>query len=510
MSSVDAHEQDIVKQLSHFKRNLGKDPTDRKKTHKHTHIEKDKNHKNKKHKDNNSDRDGKDEKHKEKKHKHKNKKDDAQTVVKTTMPLVKLSMKQALNAKYHEIVNNPKKFPKESQWIAPSNASGVKYIGYLGSTGYADAAKGYIRSLVESGVYVCVEPVRYCDEKSSETLTEDDLVLAICLHNKHIKYDKVIIHSIPNEWKDFVKAERKTNPSVQIYGLTVWETDRVDPDWMNIINDLSLTGLIVPSRWNCQTFINTAKNLHLKKFPPVHICHHAITNRIRQPQSKTLSRTELYGSGINLALLCIGTWTCRKGIEESVRAYLAAFRGKTDVVLYLKTSDGAYNAENDERLKKRLKTICDQYSDVPKIILDTNLRSDDYIEDLTNNCDVYLSLCNSEGVGLGACQSALKGKIIVMTGYGGQVEYIKEACWVNYEMDLVQVPEKFVEWIHPPQQWGYPSIEHACKYLQEIYNNKPKYMEKASLNRPLIMSQFSYMARGHVFKEIFDTKKKKH
>lgn len=492
MSSVDAHEQDMVKQLSHFKRNLGKDPNGSKKTHKNTdHIEKNKKHKNKK--------------DKEKKRKHKK-----GERTPPTMSIVQSSMKQALNNKYHEIVNNPKKFSKESQWIAPANALGVKYIGYLGSTGYADAAKGYIRSLVESGTYVYVEPVRYCDEKSSETLTEDDLVLAICLHNKQIKYDQVIIHSIPNEWKDFVKTERKRNPSVQIYGLTVWETDRVDPDWMSVINDLSLTGLIVPSQWNCQTFINTAKNLQLKKFPPVHVCHHAITNRIRQSQSKSISRTELYGLGINLALLCIGTWTCRKGVEESIRAYLTAFTGKKDVVLYLKTSDGAYNTDNNERLKKRLKTICDQYSNAPKIILDTNLRSDDYIDDLTNNCDVYLSLCNSEGVGLGACQSALKGKIIVMTGYGGQIEYIKEACWVDYEMDLVRVPNKFVEWIHPPQQWGYPSIEHACKYLQEIYDNKPKYMEKASLNRPRIMSQFSYLARGQVLKEIFNTKKKKH
>ena len=137
----------------------------------------------------------------------------------------------------------------------------------MGSTGYADASKGYIHSLVESGVYVYVEAIRYCDEKASDVLTDDDIVLSVCLNNKQIRYDNVIIHSTPNEWKNLVKRERKDNPSVHIYGLTVWETDRIDTHWMELINECELTGLIVPSQWNCQTFIETAKKLHLLKFP---------------------------------------------------------------------------------------------------------------------------------------------------------------------------------------------------------------------------------------------------
>jgi hypothetical protein len=58
------------------------------------------------------------------------------------------TMKKALKTLYKNILKNPKKYTREHKWIAPENAKGIKYITYLGSTGYADASKGYIRSLV--------------------------------------------------------------------------------------------------------------------------------------------------------------------------------------------------------------------------------------------------------------------------------------------------------------------------------------------------------------------------
>lgn len=423
------------------------------------------------------------------------------------------SMKKGLKGQYMDIVNNPSKYPHAAKWIAAKKASGVKYICYLGSTGYADAAKGYIRSLVEIGLYVWVEPIRYCDQKSLDLLTLDDQVLAVCLHNKHIKYDHVIIHAIPNEWPPIIERERKYNPYVKIYGLTVWETDRVDSTWIKIIDSYQLNGLIVPSQWNRETFITTAQNLRVHSFPPVLVCHHAIIESSERntslssksvAQSKPLNRQTLYGPNAKLTLLCIGTWTCRKGIDESIHAYLTAFKGYQDVVMYLKTSDGPYTPENDQKLINRLNHIYHHYdqSTRPKIILDTQLRSDQYIDQLIQHSDVYLSLCNSEGVGLGACQSALKGKIIVMTGYGGQKEYIKEGNWIQYQMGTVKTPPNFAEWIHPPQQWAYPSIEHAVKVLRDIYQHPENYLNKAQQNRQFILDQFNYQSRGTCLKDL--------
>lgn len=88
-------------------------------------------------------------------------------------------MQLALSELYLQIAQKPHKYPIESQWIAPPKSRGIKYISFLGSTGYADAAKNYIRSLVELGIYVYFEPVRCFGGKSADLLTEDDLVLTI-------------------------------------------------------------------------------------------------------------------------------------------------------------------------------------------------------------------------------------------------------------------------------------------------------------------------------------------
>ena len=45
-----------------------------------------------------------------------------------------------------------------------------------------------------------------------------------------------------------------------------------------------------------------------------------------------------------------------------------------------------------------------------------------------------------------------------MTGYGGQTEYIQKACWIDFKLDIVQVPADFAEWVRPPQRWAYPNL----------------------------------------------------
>jgi glycosyltransferase involved in cell wall biosynthesis len=400
-------------------------------------------------------------------------------------------MQIALNTKFNEIASHPDRFIKESKWIAPKDSSvtGYKYMCYMGASGYSDAAKNYIRSLVEQGVYVALESIHYHNEKTAPLLTDDDNVLAVCLNNNHIQYHTVIMHSTPTEWRRIVPKERAKNPNVKIYGLTVWETDRVFGPWMQVIDNVQLDGLIVPSEWNRQIFELTAQKEGIASFPPISACHHMLTDA---PASAVpISRESLYGSGIRLAFLCIGTWGPRKGIMEAINAYLTAFAGRTDVSLYVKTSLGRFNDPNNEKIRQSIVKVVNQQRNPPKIIIDVTLRTDDYINDLMTHCDAFLSLCNSEGVGLGACCSALKGKIVVMTGYGGQSEYIQKGEWIDYKLGHVDVPNDFVEWIRPPQKWAYPSQDDAIAKLKAIDAGLDAHKQASLANRQFILDRFS-------------------
>jgi len=391
--------------------------------------------------------------------------------------------------RYKHIVDSIDQYPQENAWIRLSQEAkmGIKYVCYAGSTGYADASRGYVRSLYEVGVPVNIEVYQYYNGKTQ--LSVQDNVIAISLQNTHLDYDTVIIHTVPNTWSKIVEQERKHRPNCRIYGLTVWETDTVYPEWVDIIAKLDLTGLILPSEWNGHIF---SKNHHM---PPIYVCHHAIS--LCQNRSEGKLETVLYkGSPKTLKLLCIGTWTCRKGIDETVHAYLKTFTKHDDVILYLKTSDGKYSDKNSFELLKRLHHIVKQYPAPALIQLDTSLRSDDYMELLIDQSDVYISLCNSEGVGLGACYAASQGKIVVMTGYGGQREYIPVANWVDYKLGEVRVPPGFAHWIQPPQKWAYPDLEHAVKILRNIYKNRQEFAKSTPQNRKFIEEHFSYRAIG--------------
>ena len=420
-------------------------------------------------------------------------------------------MEQVLNAKYLEICQNPSQFPTESRWIAkPTLASnrGIKFCMFMGVSGYSNAGKNYVISLFDQGFYVYVQPVRYYLEKSPSLVTDADNVLAVAINNKDIKYDHVIIHAPPSRWTKIVMAERIKNSNVRIYGLTVWETDRVDDKWMDLVDRSGIDALIVPSNWNLDTFKRSSDRLSMKQFPPVFACHHVITDLPSNPNG--LSRAEFFGQDCALALLCIGTWSPRKGIDETVEACVTAFRDNSDVVLYLKTSIEEYSEQSAQIINEKLDEIkarCGVSDSCKlKIVLDTSMRSDEYIENLTNQCDVFVSLCNSEGVGLGACYAALKGKMIVMTGFGGQKEYIKESYWIDYKLEEVNVPPDFVHWIRPPQKWAYPEISHAVKLLREVYDlrGSETLALKSKENREFILKNFSTKAIGEKFQKIID------
>jgi glycosyltransferase involved in cell wall biosynthesis len=423
-------------------------------------------------------------------------------------------MEKALNDRFNHIKNNPTLFQNQHKWIADDTDKRIKYISYVGATGYADAAREYIRSINENGTKVVLQSAKTFDDKNDLILSDQDNVLAIAINNKNINYDVVIIHTIPTLWKEFIDVEKKINGNVKIYGLTVWETDLVDQKWIECIHDAQIDGLILPTQWNKDIFIQSGEKYNIT-LPKIHVVPHAICDssitdkRVTQTQMQT--RQTLYGKDANnkLTVLCIGTWTPRKGIEETVHAYIKAFENRKDVVLYLKTGIGKYNQKNTKLIQNNLIQITSQYKNIPKIILDTNVRSSKYIEELTQCSDVYLSLCNSEGVGLGACYSALQDKIIVMTGYGGQREYIQKAEWVDYTLDVVKVPEKFAEWIKPPQKWAYPNITHATQILKQIRDNKEHFIQKNKGNRNYILENLSYIKCGKLIIDIIESEKTK-
>ena len=120
--------------------------------------------------------------------------------------------------------------------------------------------------------------------------------------------------------------------------------------------------------------------------------------------------------------------TERKNPVSSLKAYWYAFQNNEDVALVLKTYRSDYSEQEKDAIRRtinRLKDIMpmDVY---PKISLIPNLLTDNEIHGLHSRGDCYVSTDRGEGFGLSGAAAGSFGKPIIVTGFGGALEYAKE------------------------------------------------------------------------------------
>jgi glycosyltransferase involved in cell wall biosynthesis len=87
--------------------------------------------------------------------------------------------------------------------------------------------------------------------------------------------------------------------------------------------------------------------------------------------------------------------------------------------------------------------------------------------------DCYVSLCRSEGWGLGAFDAAARGKPVIMTGYGGQTEFLSEDSAYRVDYRLVPVRAGFFQHSYTPDQnWAEPDLDHASRLFRHVFENR--------------------------------------
>ncbi len=99
----------------------------------------------------------------------------------------------------------------------------------------------------------------------------------------------------------------------------------------------------------------------------------------------------------------------------------------------------------------------------------TDVLSESQIRRLHLRGDCYVSLCRGEGWGIGAFDAAAHGNPVVMTAFGGQLDYLKRelAYLVNYELVPVINPQAPLSY-SPDQRWAEPDIQHGAQLLRHV------------------------------------------
>lgn len=315
-----------------------------------------------------------------------------------------------------------------------------------------------------------------------------DLPALIAATVRPIDYDTIIVHTVPEYWPQFVEPGKRT------LGYTVWETDALPAHWPELLN--AMDAVAVPSRMNAALLARGGIT------PPVHVVPHirrhawsesahddaiALKLRLRIPDDHFVSYT-------------IGAWDPRKTLGDLVATFARTFGTEDRVTLLIKTSatSSAADVRRSVPVEGQVReVVAAAQRQSSRATADFKVIAADDISGRTIDAihtagDCYVSLTHGEGWGMGAFDAAALGKPVLITGWGGQLEYLGDDYpgLIRHRMSLVTgwLPHASYQ---PPQLWAVADPEHASQLMRAAVAREPSLRDVAAHQRETIANRYA-------------------
>lgn len=376
----------------------------------------------------------------------------------------------------------------------------VEYISLADASGYGLSAQSYMRALEHLGVKVYWLPLFDSPRGYRDKPDEGELVYRVRkLRNMHIdsglfnvaprtrgycrslKRDAVLHHTVPELW-DLYWDPRTVN-----IGYTVWETSVIPAHW-NLLCD-RMDRVLVPSRFSKAAFCVTQREEKIQVVP--HIAREIVSDSYAARYFR-----ELYGIPTNhYVFYTISAWNIRKAPWLTLHAYLQSFSNADPVTLVIKTGplgDRHYDSVKRGRTRDFAERIVASYPDAANVrLIDREIPCDE-IDALHTTGDCYVALPHGEGWALGAFEAGTAGNPVLITGWGGQLDYLspENAFLVDYSLRSVRhalAPRSY----SAAQQWAWPDLDDAIDKLRWIHQNQEQARERAAGLQRLIRARYS-------------------
>ncbi|WP_282344553.1 MULTISPECIES: hypothetical protein [Pseudomonas] len=375
---------------------------------------------------------------------------------------------------------------------------GLKYISWGDTTGYAVAAKAYVRALVDAGVELTWAPMLPgADRYQLQPVTDwpETKLNGVC--NRPIDYDTVLIHTVPEYFPALIEQERQAGR--RILGYTVWELENLPTHWPEILNQLD--AVLVPCQWNVEVFRRAGVNV------PIHVVPHLPQFEglaEAAPAARAALRARLpRDDRKRFVFYTVGYWSNRKAPYLALEAYWKAFDASDPVLMIVKTSRNDITQwhrhwRNGFRLRhpspaRSVARLARRFANPARVavIADESLGDEEMLA-LHEMGDCFVSLTRTEGWGLGAFDAARQGKPVVITGYGGQLDYLDPTLSALIDYTLVPVHEPTWSASYKPSDlWADPSVEQAARQLRTIFDAPVAARQRAAQQAARIARDFS-------------------
>jgi glycosyltransferase involved in cell wall biosynthesis len=151
--------------------------------------------------------------------------------------------------------------------------------------------------------------------------------------------------------------------------------------------------------------------------------------------------------------------------------FCETFTNDDRVRLVLKVHYKDYSEDNKEYCRTKINNITSEYSNAPVIEYILDNITDSEISGLHAAGDCYVSLTKSEGFGLTLYDAYKYGKKIIVTGYGGHVDFLGKNYqgFVKYTLENILSEDEMYPYYTKEQKWAYPDLTHVKTLLKESY-----------------------------------------
>lgn len=269
-------------------------------------------------------------------------------------------------------------------------------------------------------------------------------------------YDTTIIHVQPEPFFSSVYARsglRPKSPQTYRIGYWYWESDETPPSWNRAAFDCD-------ELWTATEFI--AEGLRQRYKQPIRVFFPGL--EIAQFELLPKSYFGLDDSKFNFLFVFHMTSIMeRKNPLALIKAFRSAFDPLDDARLIIKTTFGSSHPEQFTRLKEAA-------LDADVRLIDESFSREETLS-LIANCDAYVSLHRSEGLGLTLAEAMLLGRPVIATGYSGNMSFMHGANSLLVDYKLVTLNS-----VVPPykigQLWAKPSVKHAAAHMRHLYNDR--------------------------------------
>jgi len=367
---------------------------------------------------------------------------------------------------------------KELRWLGP----------ILDMSGYASAARGYIRACMAAGIKLQAKDRSRSINLQNKGMGEDVLAMYEAVKDTVVAADcPAVQHQVP----DAFFRDNRTKKSI---GYTIFEMTRIPKVWVEPCNRMA--EIWTGSEYSREAFVKSGVQV------PVHVLPHALDLEAYSPVGP---RWDIENRR-SFAFLSVFDFTARKDWKSLLRAYWTAFSKDDDVCLILKCYFGDFSDESRKDIIRRIakyRKSVKLEGRAPLLMYNHDIESKD-MPSLYRAADCYVGI-SREGFGLSYAEAMACGLPCIGPEVGGTRQYMdkENSFLIKYEKD--EPIDREVVGMFPIFEglnWSKHSWEHLSQLMREAVEDEERRKKVAANGLEDVRKLLSYEAIGDTIKKL--------